>query len=60
MAGGRPADAVLQECNGWEEGRSGWSCVTMLLLAILEGVRDIVWVIIYIPLFWCNKFFRTL
>ena len=33
-------------CNGWEEGRWGWSCVTMLLLALLEGVRDIVWVII--------------
>ena len=50
MAGGSSADAVLQNgagpCNGWEEGRSGWSCVTMLLRALLEGVRDIVWVII--------------
>ena len=33
-------------CNGWEEGGSGCCCVTMLLLALLEGVRDIVWVII--------------
>ena len=50
MAGGSSADAVLQNgagpCNGWEEGRSGWSCVTMLLRALLEGVRDIVWVIL--------------
>ena len=50
-------------CNGWEEGRWGWS-VTMLLRALLEGIRDILWVIIiYLSIFWCNKFkflFRTL
>ena len=52
MAGGSSADAVLQNgagpCNGWEEGRWGWSCVTMLLRALLEGVRDTLWVILSI------------
>ena len=52
MAGGSSADAVLQNvagpCNGWEEGGLGCCCVTMLLLALLEGVRDTLWVILSI------------